>query len=89
LGISLEIPADSAVTGVRELIHSVPENSKRTEFFTDLNTLSTEDVFQKYFPITIRHRLEKQVRLWSNRLGIYKIMKKYFKMLNGHREIKR
>lgn len=89
LGNSLEISADSAVVGVRELVHSVPENPKRNEFFADLNNLSTEEVFQKYFPITIRHRLEKQARLWSNRFGIYKIMKKCFKLLNGHREIKR
>ena len=89
LGNSLEISADSAVAGVRELVHSVPENPKRKEFFADLNSLSTEEVFQKYFPITIRHRLEKQARLWSNRLGIYKIMKKIFRTLNGNREIKR
>lgn len=84
-----EINPDKAVEGVREMYHSVSVNSKRESFFHDLNTMDAELCFQKYFPITMRHRIEKQVRLWSARLGIYKYMKRLFKTLNGQREIKR
>lgn len=88
-GLSLEIPVERAVAGVKEMSHSIPMNPKRAAFFTDLNTMPAADVFDKYFPITLRHRVEKQARLWSNRLGIYKIMKKAFKMLKGNKEISR
>lgn len=84
-----EINPDKAVEGVREMYHSVSVNSKRESFFHDLNTMDAELCFQKYFPITMRHRIEKQVRLWSARFGIYKYMKRLFKTLNGQREIKR
>lgn len=85
----LEINPDKAVEGVKEMFHSVSVNSKREAFFTDINMLDTEICFRKYFPITFRHHLEKQVRLWTVRLGLYNQMKKLFKMINGNREIKR
>lgn len=89
MGLNIEIPVEKAVEGVREMFHSVPMNPRRQQFFADLNSMPAEQVFQKYFPVTIRHRLEKQARLWSNRLGIYKVMKKIFKKLHGKGEIKR
>ncbi len=89
VGLYQEIPVDKAVEGVKEMFHSVEMNPKRAAFFADLNTMPAAEVFNKYFPITLRHRLEKQARLWSNRLGIYKIMKKAFKMVHGKGEMKR
>ena len=85
----LEINPNKAVEGVKEMFYSVSVNPKRDAFFTDLNILDTETCFRKYFPITLRHRLEKQVRLWTVRLGLYKHMKKLFKAIMGSREIKR
>lgn len=85
----VEIEADKAVEGVKEMYHSVSFNPKRNNFFHDLEMMDVEECFHKYFPITLRHRLEKQARLWSNRLGIYKWMKKLFKAINGNKEIKR
>lgn len=89
LGISEEIDADAAVEGVKEMVKSVEMNPRRTAFFKDLNAMPAEECFRKYFPVTLRHRVEKLVRLWSARLGIYKILKKAFKMVNGGKEIKR
>ena len=88
-GISEEIDANAAVEGVKEMVKSVEMNPRRAAFFKDLNTMSADECFRKYFPVTIRHRAEKLVRLWSARLGIYKILKKAFKMMNGGKEIKR
>jgi hypothetical protein len=88
-GLSKEIPVEKAVEGVKEMYHSVEMNPKREAFFRDLNSMPSAEVFQKYFPVTLRHRLEKQARLWSNRLGIYKMMKKAFKLVHGKGEVKR
>lgn len=85
----VEVNSEKAVNGVKELVSSPTLHPQREAFFHDLNTMPATDVFQKYFPITIRHQLEKQARLWSNRLGIYTMMKKIFKKIHGNREIKR
>lgn len=85
----LEISPDKAVEGVKEMYHSVSFHPQREAFFADLNRLSPEACFKKYFPITLRHRIEKLVRLGCNKLGIYAIMKRVFKAINGNKEIKR
>lgn len=85
----LEISPEKAVDGVKEIVHNVTPHPQREAFFQDLNRLSPEVCFQKYFPITLRHLLEKQIRLWCNRLGIYQTMKRLFKALYGGKEIKR
>ena len=85
----VEIDPEKAVRGVRELVSGPTLHPQRAAFFADLNKKNAAEVFQKYFPITIRHLLEKQARLWSNRLGIYKMMKKLFMLLHGNREVKR
>lgn len=85
----VEVDFDKAIAGVHELVDGPKMHPRRTEFFADLNSLPAQETFEKWFPLTIRHRLEKQARLWSNRLGIYKIMKKTFKFLHGKGEIKR
>lgn len=84
-----EINPDKAVEGVKEMYHSVTPNPKRESFFQDLNQMDTAACFHKYFPVTMRHRLEKQARLWSTSLGLYKQMKKLFKLLHGKGEINR
>lgn len=88
-GSFTEISADDAVRGVKEMVTSFEANPRRDEFFADLNSKPADEVFAKWFPLTMRHRLEKQARLWSNRLGIYKIMKRIFKLIHGSKEIKR
>lgn len=88
-GRSVEIDVAAAVQGVREMYHSVKMNPDRAAFFADLNTMPVAECFQKWFPVTIRHRVEKQVRLWSNRLGIYMLVKKLFWQLHGKGDVKR
>lgn len=76
-----KIDVELAVQGVREMIESVPQNPKREQFFIDLNTLSSKEVFEKYFPNNLRSRLEKQARMISYKLGIYQQMKKLVKTI--------
>lgn len=77
----LSIDTEAAVEGVREIYHSVALNPKRADFFNDLNTLSEQECFDKYFPITLRSRIEKFIRLTMNRFGLYAIAKRAFKAL--------
>lgn len=85
----VEIDSEKAVCGVKELVSGPTLHPQREEFFADLNEKNAAEVFRKYFPITFRHRLEKQARLWSNRLGVYKMMKKTFELVHGKGEVKR
>ena len=71
------------------MVDSVKMNPNRNDFFKDINCMDPKECFNKYYPNTIRHRIEKQARLWSNRLGLYKIAKKTVKALIGNKEIKR
>lgn len=86
-----EIDSENAVNGVKEMISGPQFHPIRNSFFSSINddSFSTEEVFKKYFPITIRHRLEKQARLWSDKLGIYQIMKRGLKIIIGNRDISR
>lgn len=88
-GITDEIDASAAVEGVKEMVKSVEMNPLRSAFFHDLNTMPADECFRKYFPVTMRHRTEKLIRLWGARLGLYKLLKKAFKLVNGGKEVKR
>lgn len=85
----VEIGIDQAVSGVKELVKSPVPHPLRSNFFKDLVVMDTEKCFKKYFPITIRHRIEKQVRICSARLGIYQTMKRIFLIVNKGKAIKR
>lgn len=85
----VEIGVDQAVSGVKELVQSPVPHPLRGNFFKDLVVMDTEKCFKKYFPITIRHRIEKQVRVYSARLGIYQTMKRIFWIVNKGKVIKR
>ena len=84
-----EVSPEKIIEGEKELVKAVEPCHNRTQFFKDLNKMPVEECFKKYFPLTPRHRIEKQIRIWTNRLGIYKFAKKIFKIINGNREIKR
>ncbi len=84
-----EVSPEKIIEGEKELVKPVAPCDERTQFFKDLNEMPVEECFEKYFPLTMRHRIEKQVRIWTNRLGIYKFAKNVFKKINGNREVKR
>lgn len=85
----VKIDVSQAVFGVKELVQSPVSHPFRNDFFKDLVTMDAEDCFKKYFPITIRCKVEKQVRLWSARLGVYQLMKRIFLIMHRGRTIKR
>ncbi len=77
--IMTEITPDYLVNGVKEMVASVSLNANRQDYFHDLNSMSDEEFYCKWFPITIKTKLEKHVRLLCIKLGIYKKANRLFK----------
>lgn len=73
-----EINADDAVAGVREISASVKCNPVREQFFADINSMSPENFFCKYFPDTVKVKAERFTRRLCNKLGIYSAAKKLY-----------
>lgn len=80
-GETIEIDVNDAIRGVKELTESVPENSKRDLFFKDINTMNVQDCFDKYYPLTIRHIIEKRIRIMMYKIGVYQSIKKIYKKI--------
>lgn len=53
----------------------------------DQNVLSPMDCFDKYFPVTFRTKLEKDIRILMLQLGVYKQFRMLVKKMVG--EVKR
>lgn len=76
----IEIPVGDAVSGVKEMLHSVNMNPRRSAFYQECskgNYLS----LQTFFPVSTRAVLEKNIRLTLCRLGIYSFIKRLAKAL--------
>ncbi len=84
--LAKEVAPDYLVKNVREMFESVPQNVNREVFFRDVNELRPEDLFQKYFPVTLSCRIEKGIRLIGNKMGIYRIIRRTYKRLFGDRK---
>ena len=80
------VPVDNLVNNSKEMVCSIPMNPRRKEFFDDVNKISARRFFDKYFPITLTTQFEKYVRLASNKLGLYKYVRKIYKKLFGERK---
>ena len=75
------VDVDILVTDVKEMYRSVSINNKRKEFFKDINNMSEIEFFNKYFPDTIRVKLERNIRQNLVKLGIYNKIKKLIKQI--------
>lgn len=79
----VQVDADKAVAGVREMSYSVPMSERRAEFMVDCGQLSDDELFAKWFGDTARVKLERAARLGCERLGIYQPMKRFAKRVAG------
>ena len=75
---AIPVNPDLLTDGVREMVKSVPYNPKRTIFFDDFKKMDSAAFFKKWFPITLKVRLNSFVRLTCHRLGIYTLAKRVF-----------
>ena len=66
------------MAGAKEMKESVAPNEKRNMFFEDASRLDGEQLFHKYFPNTIRVKVEHCIRLTCYKLGIYNVAKKIY-----------
>lgn len=76
-----EVETQSLVKNVKEMLHSVEVNERRTQFFKDLNEMKEEEFFKKWFPDTIKVKAERIVRVTMAKTGVYKSIKKLAKKI--------
>lgn len=69
------------VSRVKEMYCSVNMNSKREDFFNDAQSLSIEELTKKYFPDSLKIKIERFARIATFKLGIYSKVKKIAKKI--------
>ena len=67
-----KIEVDKLVNNFHQIFNSIKYNSRREEFFEDLNNEEISKVLKKYFSNKIRNRIEKLARVTLIKIGIYK-----------------
>ena len=78
----MEIPVGEAVSGVKEMLHSVTMNPRREAFFNECaSEFGGGKILQKYFPVSARAILEKNFRVACCKLGIYSLIKRFAKSI--------
>ena len=78
----MEIPVGEAVSGVKEMLHSVNMNPRREAFFKECaGEFGGGEILQKYFPVSTRAILEKNFRVACCKLGIYSFIKRFAKSI--------
>lgn len=77
----IEVKPEDAVKNVKEMLHSVNVNSNRKKFFEDINSLNEEEFFKKWFPDSIKVKLERFTRVIMAKTGIYSAVKKMAKKI--------
>lgn len=75
----IEVSPEQLTKDVREMKYSVKPNINREDFFCDMNVMDTEELIKKYFPDTIKVKIERKVRKILVRTSVYKKIKKLVK----------
>lgn len=75
--------------GGNDVIIKISAHPLRKNFFDDISTLPPADVFEKYFPIRLKNKLEKKIRILTAKIGLYNFIKKCYVALVGRENIKR
>lgn len=78
-----EVQPDRLVAGVKEMTESVKINMKRQDFMEDARILSGKDLFDKYYPVTIKVKIRTMIRKIFLVTGIYGTMKKCLNRMKG------
>ena len=75
-----EVDADEACKGAREMVASVERDSRRDAFMEYVVSIGA-DAFDRWFPDSLRVKLERAARLTAERLGVYDQAKRVVKSL--------
>ena len=68
----LEVEVNELISNFHQMFNAIKYNNKRNDFFNDLNNNDFEEVMNKYFPDTLKCKIEKYSRLLLIKIGIYK-----------------
>lgn len=79
----MPIEVKDAVDGFLAMFQPVKYNEKRDKFFIDANKLDEKELFEKYFPDTVKVKIERYGRKILLKTGIYK------KILNFGKKFRR
>ena len=65
-----EFPVNDVISGVNEMLCSVKENPQRDSFFKDAMSMTGAALFNKYFPISFKIKVKREVReiLWKTHM---------------------
>lgn len=78
-----EVPPDEIVKGVKEMFERVPCNKKRKMFFSDLKKLSEKELFDKYFPSSVKITVIHHMKKFLAKTNLYKKVKRIAKKKAG------
>lgn len=67
-----EVEIKDLVNNFHQMFNSIKYNPKRNTFFKDLNKEDFEIVINKYFPNTIKCKIEKYMRIFLIKINLYK-----------------
>lgn len=74
---------ESFISDEIALVQSVPKNSRREAFFEDYTTMDIASLMQKWFPTTIKVRINSILRMLAYKLGVYNSAKRLVKKILG------
>lgn len=80
-----KVDADALVYGNREMVDSVSCGNAREALFLDAKKLAGKELFEKYFPCTVKTRIKKVIRINLLKLGIYNKVKYWLFLLRRYR----
>lgn len=75
------INTDVLTADVLELNHSVKLNNKRDTFMKELQKLKGKELFEKYFKITWKVRIERFIRRTAVSIGVYKLIRQIYRKI--------
>lgn len=81
--VYIKIDPNKAVTRAKEMFESVSWNSRRDMFMEEMISQDTQAVFKKYFPDSFKIKVERYIRLFCLKIGIYGLAKKVFVKIIG------
>jgi len=67
-----QIEVEKLISNFYQMFNSVKFNSRRDDFFKDLNEMKMNQIIEKYFPNKFKNKVEKNIRIFLIKTGIYK-----------------
>lgn len=69
-----QVDVDKLISNFYQMFNSIKYNSKRSIFFEDLNNKNIDVVLKTYFPNTLKCKIEKTLRIFLIKLGLYHML---------------